>query len=113
MKRERMLRIRLTGEEAERLDKERGTQTASEYARARIFEKLMMIGSSEARIVLRARKGLEAFAVPAEEPRRDFEPALATVKARKRERKPLPKCCHGVEKGRNCWQCGGLAAIQS
>jgi hypothetical protein len=27
--------------------------------------------------------------------------------------KVIPTCKHGIEKGYNCWQCGGMAVIES
>jgi len=30
----------------------------------------------------------------------------------KKLKKPVQSCKHGVEKGHNCWQCGGIAVIE-
>ena len=93
MRREQTLRVRMSNGEMAELDGVRGAQERSDFVRALVLEEI-------------ARRN-RVVEIPAPVPAAE-QPAEGKQRAPSRS----AKCEHGVERGFNCWKCGGLAVIR-
>jgi hypothetical protein len=125
--RSQVIKLRVTQEELNTLNVERGDVTMSAYLRRKLFPAITV---KELRAHVTEVKKHEILPVDGKYSASQFAPTpplkaeesqkaqievgLPTVGTRSpRQEKPAKgkTCRHGTEKGYNCWQCGGLAQI--